>query len=306
MGSGGAGTGGATTTATTTGGAIGTGGAGTGGAPIPCTPEATEETTHSAGNYDNVSCNKADCHQGYVGGWVYASAKGYPWVAGATITIINQDGTQLSAVSGSDGFLDLGVDPVISSPYTVCASKCPSVDCNLTTHTSVDCLSANCHALKTQRIYVTTPTAGTGGSGPVAGDNCAQPAAGGPYVHLETIYSATQNMACVYCHSNVTPSYKGGFLYDGPESTTTVEGATITLAPEDGSPPLTAVTGPGGMFFFGNYGTTTTASEIPAGYAPCVSKCPTSAICSTAAEHPNNADCGTCHNNLTTGKVYLP
>jgi hypothetical protein len=307
MGSGGAGAG-------TTGGAS-TGGAASGGALMDCTPEAIGEQTHSVGNYDNLSCNKANCHAGWVGGWVYASAKGYPWVAGATVTIINQDGTKISAVSGPDGFFYLGDNPQISSPYTTCASKCPSVDCNLTTHTSVDCLSANCHALKSQRIYVTTPNAGTGGSGPVPGENCAQPAAGGPYTHVESIYNRESiGQSCYDCHTlqtpNASPNYKGGYLYDGPASTTTVEGATITLTPTDGSPALTAITGPDGMFFFGRDGTTTTADELPAGYVPCVSKCPTSAICSTAADHPTNQDCGDCHGVTTgapgtTGKVYL-
>jgi hypothetical protein len=309
-GAGGAGTGGVTST----GGATGTGGAATGGALMDCTPEATGDRTHSTGNYDNLSCGKPGCHTSWWGGWVYASAKGYPWVAGATVTIINQDGTKISAVSGSDGFFYLGDNPAISSPYQVCASKCPNVDCNLTTHTSVDCLSANCHALKTQRIYVTTPSAGTGGSGPVAGDNCAQPAAGGPYVHVESIYNRESiSQSCYDCHTLQTPSaspnYKGGYLYDGPDSTTTVEGATITLTPTTGSP-VTAVTGPEGMFFFGTNATKTTAVEVPAGYTPCVSKCPTSAVCGTAASHPNSDDCANCHGVTTgapgtTGKVYL-
>jgi hypothetical protein len=293
------------------GGAVGaggggsTGGAATGGADPNCIPEAVGKTTHSAGNYDNVSCNKADCHMDEVGGWVYASAKGYPWVAGVTITITNPDGTELTAVSGPDGFFDFGSDPPILSPYKVCASKCPSTNCNLTTHTSVDCLSANCHSLKTQRTYVTTSDAGTGGSGPVAGENCEQPAPGGPYVHLESVYSTYNNQPCVNCHLSATPNYKGGFLYDGPDSTTTVAGATITLTPDDGSAPLTAIAGPDGMFFFGTYGQTTTADEIPTGYIACVSKCPTSAVCSAPGSHPTGDDCGTCHNGSTTGKVYL-
>ncbi len=285
-------------------GGIAAGGAATGGSVVDCIPEAIGETTHEAGNYDNLSCNKSDCHTAYVGGWVYASARGYPWIGGATVTITNGDGTKLTAVSGKDGFFSFGDGPVISSPYGVCVSKCPSTDCNLTTHVSLDCLSAGCHALPTQRIFVTTPNAGTGGTGPVPGENCAQPAAGGPYIHLENIYSATANQPCVNCHLNVTPNYKGGFLYDAPDGTTTVAEATVTLRPATGTP-LTAVTGPGGMFFFGTVGSTTTAQAIPVPYTACVSKCPTSEICSLPNQHTTDADCGTCHDTWTTDKVYL-
>ncbi|MBN2197447.1 MAG: carboxypeptidase regulatory-like domain-containing protein [Polyangiaceae bacterium] len=286
-----------------TGGGGTTGGAATGGAVVECTPAATGDKTHSAGNYDNVSCNKPYCHGDEIGGWVYASARGYPWIAGATVTITNGDGSTLSTVSGEDGFFTFGQAPAISSPYTVCVSKCPSTDCNLTTHTSVDCLSAGCHALPTQRIYVTTQnTGGTGGT--VPGENCAQPVTGGPYVHLEQVYSTTSNQPCVNCHLDVTPNYKGGFLYDGATSSTTIAEATITLKPAS-SPPLVAVTGPDGMFFFGTVGTTTTAQAIPTPYTACVSKCPTSEICSLENQHTTDADCGTCHNGTTTGKVYL-
>lgn len=299
-------TGGANAGGTTAGSASGgSSGAGTGGADVACTPEVPGGKTHAVGNYDNVSCNKADCHFGEVGGWVYASPQGYPWIAGATVTITDANGTVLTAISGEDGFFDFGPEPAIVSPYKVCVSKCPSTDCNLTTHTSVDCLSSNCHSLKTQRIYVTTPGAGTGGSGPIPGESCAQPAPGGPYVHTERGYSTTQNRPCIGCHAIETPNYKGGFLYDGPEGTATVAEATVTLKPDDGSPALTATTGPDGMFFFGDYGQTTSAAEIPAGYVACVSKCPTSEICSPAGTHPTNDDCGTCHDNATTGRVYL-
>jgi len=281
-----------------------TGGIATGGGVVDCVPAAIGEPTHEAGNYDNLSCNKSGCHTAYVGGWVYASARGYPWIGGATVTITNGDGTTLTAVSGEDGFFSFGDAPVISSPYDVCVSKCPSTDCNLTPHVSVDCLSAGCHALPTQRIYVTTPSAGTGGTGPVPGENCAQPTAGGPYVHLEKIYSASANQPCVNCHQNVTPNYKGGFLYDAPDGTATVAEATVTLKPAAGAP-LTAVTGPDGMFFFGTVGSTTTAQAIPFPYTACVSKCPTSEICSLPNQHTTDADCGTCHDTWTTGKVYL-
>ena len=288
-----------------TGAGVSTGGSGTGGAAVPCVPEAFSETTHSAGNYDNLSCNRADCHVGEVGGWVYSSARGYPWVAGATVTITNSDGTQLVAVSGEDGFFHLGTDPIVSVPYDVCVSKCPSTDCNLTPHTSLDCLSANCHAIPGVRIYTTTPgVGGTGGTAAVPGENCQQPTPGGPYVHLEAVYSAYNNQPCVNCHSTETPQYKGGFLYDDPSGDTTVPEATVTIRPAAG-PELTAVTGPDGMFFFGTVGITTTAQAIPTPYTACVSKCPTSEICSLPNEHITDADCGTCHDTYTESPVYL-
>ena len=162
------------------GGSSGTNVGGAGGATgstVACTPAVTGATPHT-GNYDNMSCNKADCHAGdpKIGGWVYASAKGYPWIGGATITITNTDGTTLKATSADDGFFDFGDSPKFTSQYKACVSKCPSTDCNLTTHTSTDCLSSGCHAQPTQRIYVTTANAGTGGAGATTGTNCKAPA----------------------------------------------------------------------------------------------------------------------------------
>jgi hypothetical protein len=270
---------------------------------VPCTPESINEKTHSVGNYDNLSCNKADCHVGKIGGWVYASVKGYPWVAGATVTITNTDGTTLKTTTGNDGFFDFGDEPKVTSSYKVCVSKCPSTDCNATTHTSTDCLSSGCHAKATERIYVTTPSqAGTGGAS--SGTNCKAPASGGPYVHLESVYSATSNQPCAGCHFAPKPVYVGGFLYDGPTSTKTVDGATIVLTPASGSA-VTTVTGPGGMFFFGTNGTTVTPQTIPTPYTACVSKCPTSAVCSETNKHTTSDDCGSCHDGYTTSKVYL-
>jgi hypothetical protein len=274
-----------------------------GSSAVACTPEAKGATPHTAGNYDNLSCNKANCHTGKIGGWVYASAKGYPWIGGATITITNPDGTTLKATSADDGFFDFGDTPKVSSAYKVCVSKCPRTDCNLTPHTNTDCLSSGCHALPTQRIYVTTPNiGGTGGTGGSSGQNCKQPVSGGPYVHLENVYSVTNLQPCTNCHAE--PDYIGGFLYDGPTSAKTVAEATIVLTPASGSP-VTTVTGPDGMFFFGTNGITTTVQTIPTPYTACVSKCPTAAVCSITNGHTTNADCGTCHNNSTTDKVYL-
>jgi len=292
-------------TSTHVGGAGGTAAGGTTGT-VACTPALMGTTSHSVGNYDNLSCNKADCHAGAprIGGWVYASAKGYPWIGSATITITNTDGSTLTANSADDGFFDFGPAPVVTSPYKVCASKCPSTDCNTTTHTSTDCLSSGCHAQPTQRIYVTTANAGTGGTGATTGTNCKAPASGGPYVHLETVYSASSNQPCSGCHFAPKPAYTGGFLYDGPTGTNTVAEATIVLTPASGSP-VTTVTGPGGMFFFGTNGITVTTQAIPTPYTACVSKCPTAAVCSLINQHTTSDDCGTCHDGSTTSKVYL-
>ena len=287
-------------------GAGGGGGSGTGGATVACTPEVTGATPHTSGNFDNLSCNKADCHAGAprIGGWVYASAKGYPWIEGATITIKNTDGTTLTATSADDGFFDFGDAPKVTSQYKACVSKCPSTDCNSTAHTSTDCLSSGCHALPTQRIFVTTPNvAGTGGSS--SGTNCKAPAPGGPYVHLESVFSATNNQPCSGCHyPEKPPVYVGGFLYDDPAGAKTVAEATIVLTPATGSP-VTTVTGPDGMFFFGTNGITVTTQTIPTPYTACVSKCPTAAVCSLTNQHLTGDDCGTCHDGSTTTKVYL-
>jgi hypothetical protein len=276
---------------------------GTGGFPIPaCTPEAKGPRTHTAGNYDNLSCRKPGCHLLEVGGWVYASREGYPWVGGVTVTIFNTDGTSLSIVSGEDGFFSFGQEAHITSPYGVCASKCPSTDCNVTLHTSVDCLAPGCHTSPIQRIYVTTPgVGGTGGTGGTSGQNCIPPTSGGPYVHLETVYSAYNNQPCTNCHAD--PDYIGGFLYDGPTSNRTVPEATVTLTSTNGTR-LTAVTGPDGMYFFGRNDVITTPESLSPPFTPCVSKCPIGTICSPT-EHTTTADCGTCHDTYTRDKQYL-
>ncbi len=292
-------TGGAT--GTTVGGAGTSTGAGGTSSTVACTPESLGTTTHPVGNYDNLSCNKADCHVGEVGGWVYASAKGYPWVRGATITITNTDGTVLTARSGEDGFFDFGAEPKISSPYKVCVSKCPNTDCNLTPHTSTDCLSSGCHALPTLRIYVTSPNL-TGTGGTTSGQNCKPPTGGGPYVHLESGFSVANNQPCRNCHAD--PTFVGGYLYDGPTSTKTVAEATIVLKPASGAA-VTTVTGPGGMFFFGTNAIKTTVQTIPTPYTACVSKCPTAELCSITNGHTTDADCGTCHDGSTEKSVYL-
>jgi hypothetical protein len=272
---------------------------GTGGFPIPpCSPSAQGQRTHTAGNYDNLSCRKPGCHLLEVGGWVYSRREGYPWEGGVTITIFNTDGTSDTRVSGEDGFFSFGQEEHITSPYGVCASKCPSTDCNVTLHTSVDCLAPGCHTSPIQRMYVTTPGAG-GSGGTAGGPDCTPPASGGPYVHLETIYSAYNNLPCTGCHAD--PDYIGGFLYDGPTSMQTVAGATVTLTSANGT--LTAVTGPGGMYFFGKYSVNTTPDALSPPFKPCVSKCPIGTICSPT-DHTTTADCGTCH-GMTRDKQYL-
>jgi hypothetical protein len=239
-----------------------------------------------------------------VGGWVYAGPKGYPWVGGATVTITNDDGSELTAVSGVDGFFDFGEEPEISEPYTVCVSKCPNTECNLTEHTSTDCLSSGCHALPNVRIYVRVPKAdAAGGATSTTGENCTPPATGGPYVHLSSMYG-TASCVADGCHGAPKPIYKGGYLFDGPTSKKTVAGATLKLIPKDGET-VTAVTGPDGMFFFGSTGQKVTTKQIQTPYTACVSKCPTQEICSNPDEHTTDDDCAVCHDTYTTDKIYL-
>ena len=222
-------------------------------------------------------------------------------MGGVTITITNTDGSSLSIVSGEDGFFSFGQSANISSPYGVCASKCPSTDCNVTPHTSVDCLAPGCHTSPIQRIYVTTPDlGGTGGTGGRERPGLRGRRQLAPYVHLEGVYSATNNQPCTACHAD--PDFIGGFLYDGPTSIRTVAEATITVTPPNG-PALTTVTGPDGMYFFGKNAITAIAQALPTPFTPCVSKCPIGTICSPT-QHTTNADCGTCH-GWNRDKVYL-
>jgi hypothetical protein len=142
------------------------------------------------------------------------------------------------------------------------------------------------------------PTGGGGGTGAVAsggtgavstgGQACAAPNPNGPADHATAGYDT---QPCSACHASV---YTGGFVYD-PSGATTIAQATVTITPTGGVA-QTAVTGSTGMFYF--------LGTIPAPYEVCVSKCPDT-VCSTAADHPNAADCGTCH-GVTTTKIHLP
>lgn len=141
------------------------------------------------------------------------------------------------------------------------------------------------------------PTGGTGavasgGTGAVAtatgGQACLPPNPNGPADHATAGYDT---QPCSGCHAQL---YTGGFVYD-PTGATTIPQATITITPTGGTP-LTAVTGSTGMFYF--------PGIIPAPYEVCVSRCPDT-VCSPATDHPNAADCGTCH-GVSTTKIHLP
>jgi hypothetical protein len=96
---------------------------------------------------------------------------------------------------------------------------------------------------------------------------------------------------CSSCHGT---ALKGGLVYD--PSGTTVAQATVTVTPANGTE-LSAVTTSSGMFVF--------RDSIAAPYVACVSKCPDT-VCSQATDHPTEADCGTCHDDVTTKKIHLP
>lgn len=236
------------------------------------------------------------------GGWVYASAKGVPWVGGATITITNNDGSIVTATSAEDGFFE--ITGTIVPPYKVCVSKCPGIDCSLTPHPNADCQTSNCHGSPTLRVYVSGNAGGTSGTGGTSGvgQDCMPPASGGPYTHTEYVFG-NQPCSGSGCHNAPKPVFKGGFVYDGPDSTKTVADATITLTHSSGTV-TNAVTGPDGMFFFGTVGSTSIAKDYPAPYTACVSKCPLK-VCSTSNGHTNADDCISCHDGTTTSKIYL-
>jgi hypothetical protein len=288
---------------------------------LPCTAPVASARPHEAGNYDNRSCNAADCHactspncgsEMIGGGWVYASPNGPPWVAGATITISNIDGTTIKAYSGKDGFFQ--IKEKVKAPYKVCVSQCPGTDCSLLPHANALCQTSNCHGTSNQRIYVSKNTGrvpGIDSGSTVNGDagSCAPPTYGGPYTHSE--YSFGQQSCSIGgCHCPPKPVFEGGFLYDGPASTKTVAEATVTLVPASGNP-ITVITGPDGMFFFGTVSAVSVAQALTAPYTVCVSKCPLS-VCSITNGHTTTENCQSsqCHVSPTIiptglGNVYL-
>jgi hypothetical protein len=276
---------------------LGQGVSGDGG--LPCTPEDPGARPHEAGNYDTRSCNSPDCHSDMIGGgWLFANPSGLPWVGGATITISNIDGSIVKARSAEDGFFQI-TDPV-KPPFKACVSLCPGANCSLIAHPNSDCQTSTCHGKTGQRIYVTlnkgeTTDAGVGSAADAGAAGCSAPTPGGPYVHTEWVYG---NQPCSGggCHSPPKAIFNGGFLYDGPTSTTTIPEATIQLIGADGSR-MTTVSGIDGMFFFGTVSADSVPWNIKAPYTACVSKCPLS-VCSATNSHTTNGDCQTssCHN----------
>jgi hypothetical protein len=292
--------GGGTTTGGTNTGGTGTGGTssvdpatgGMGAIGGACSAPAIRAELHP-GDYDYESCSV--CHTDWWGGWLYNNPTGDAWVAGATVTITNGDGSQVSAITEEEGFFFL--EGTFGSNFTPCVSKCPYTLCAKEVHTSSDCQTAECHGGKDRLIYLPqdSPPHNTGGSG---GSGCTPPASGGPRVHSARLYDSSEN-DCRICHD---ATYTGGYVYDGLTSNTVVSMATVTITPVGGSP-ITAVTGPGGMFFLGDMGPPSVRIPLPAPYTACVSKCPTT-LCS--ASHATTDDCSTagCHDARL--RIFLP
>jgi hypothetical protein len=217
------------------------------------------------------------------GGWVYTNAQGDAWVESATVTLANGDGTTVTAQTAVDGFFLL--EGTVTETFTPCVSRCDNETCAAEPHTSTDCQNAACHGAMGRLIHVAQSgvAANTGGT---SGD-CMPPASGGPRMH----YPDYDLQRCALCHD---ATYVGGYVYDGITSNTAVSMATLTLTPANGVP-ITAVTGPGGMFrVVGNF---------TAPYTACVSKCPDKA-CSAPSTHTTTEDCVVCHNAAL--RIHLP
>ena len=284
------------------GAGLGTGGLGLGGvssggtsAAGNCVAPVTGADLHP-GNYDYETCEW--CHTGtnaYWGGWLYNNQQGDAWIGGATVTITNSDGTTVSSPTADDGFFTFSGG--IGASFTPCVSKCPDTLCANETHTSSHCQDAACHGGLGRSIHLPqSQVQGTGGGG---GTNCTPPASFGARVHAARDLDYSYQ-GCRICHDE---RYTGGWVYDGLTSSNTVSMVTITITPTDGSPPITTVSGPGGMFFLGQVGSPSTFAPLPAPYTVCVSKCPTT-VCSLPGTHPTADNCGDCHNE--TLRIYLP
>ena len=273
---------------------------------LACTAAQPGAQSHPCGNYDILSCNAPNCHGTMIGGgWVYTNPNGPPFLGGATITIYNIDGSIVTSVSGDDGFFEI-VDPV-KPPYKVCASECPGTNCSLEAHPSADCQTSNCHGKPGQKIYVSLdsgnkPDAGNTPATDAGSGNCTPPASGGPYTHTEPAFG---NQACSSggCHCPPGTVFQGGFLYDGPLSSTTIAEATLTITPASGKP-IKVVSGVDGMFFIGTVTDSATPIPLTAPFTACVSKCPTT-VCSTPNGHTTTNDCqsSNCHDSYQ--HVYL-
>ena len=273
---------------------------------VACTPaEAGVARPHELGNYDNLSCNQAGCHGDMIGGgWVYTNPKGPPpFVDGATITIYNDDGSIVTSVSAVDGFFQ--ITEAVKPLYKVCVSDCPGTNCSVGPHPNADCQTSNCHGKPGQKIYVSLGSAADAGTGTHldgGAENCAQPASGGPYTHTEPAFGQ-QACSSGGCHCAPSTIFQGGFLYDGPTSTTTVAQATITLTPASGVP-IKMVSGVGGMFFIGTLGDTVAPITLTAPYTACISNCATS-VCSITNGHTTTGDCQTSQCHVSPLNVYL-
>jgi hypothetical protein len=224
-----------------------------------------------------------------LGGWVYSNAAGDAWAESATVTLNNSDQTTIIAQTAIDGFFLLKGQ--IGSSFTPCVSRCGKNNCAQEPHRSADCQSANCHGAPNHLINLGGPIASGSQGGASGTGNCHPPTSGGPRMHYPE-YDG-QTCANVFCHGAAS-GYLGGYVYDGIASSVPVSMATITITPQGGVP-ITAVTGPGGMF--------QVKGTLSAPYTACVSKCPDNA-CSSAVTHTNTDDCSSCHTDKL--RIHLP
>jgi len=259
-----------------------------------CSAPGTRTNRH-VGNYDYESCSK--CHDSsWRGGWLYNNTAGDDWVAGATVTVTNGDGSKMTAITEAEGFFYLE-GWTVGSTFIPCVSKCPYTLCATKAHTSGDCQTAGCHGDKNNLIYLPqdSPAQNTGGASSTS--NCTPPASGGPRVHSALDYDSN-DQSCRICHDS---TYTGGYVYDGVTSNNVISMATVTIQPTNGTT-ITVVSGPGGMFFLGQYGATNTTIPLTAPYKACVSKCPKT-VCSSESTHTTTDNCGDCHNDQL--RIYL-
>jgi hypothetical protein len=286
----------------TGGGLSEVGGASVGGAPpgvggMPCAEPVSGATDHDNGCYDTHGCDTIRCHgenKGFSGGWLYNNLAGDYWIADATVTVTDNDGRVVTTTSATDGFFSLiGYDNqlgTITVPYVPCVSKCPGVACGTKAiHTTLDCQTADCHGAANRRVYVPGQDVGAGGTGPTD-PNCVPPTLGGARAHY---VPGLYDYKCDKCHD--IDQYNGGFVYDGVASVQTVAEATVTVTTTGGTT-RTAVTGPGGLFSF--------PGVITPPYTACVSKCPSSTVCSPDTTHTTAQYCRECH--TATQRIHIP
>jgi hypothetical protein len=112
-------------------------------------PTCKAGTTNVASGHHNAGADCMNCHNGsiathfYVGGTAYTTATSSTPLVGATITVIDKNGTSVDLVTSTNG--NFYTSTVLTPPLAVYASKCPTLMPMTAKVSNPGCNASGCH-----------------------------------------------------------------------------------------------------------------------------------------------------------------